>query len=238
MLDVSKLSLFLIAAVVLLLATGPSNLYIVARSIDRGRKAGLVSALGVQVGTLFHVTAAALGLSALLATSALPFAVVKYLGAAHLIYLGLRKLFTREQIQADQMIGSRKLGRIFSDGVIVNVLNPKVALFFLAFFPQFVNPSTGSVTIQILILGCILFGLGLVNDVLYVLLAGTLGQWLKSNLRFLQAVFTLDLESRRLYQAQIIIRHRVRIAIKVSRLYNTPHQSILQQIVTDQIVRR
>jgi threonine/homoserine/homoserine lactone efflux protein len=187
MLELSKLSLFLIATVVLVLTPGPNVLYIVARSIDQGRKAGLVSALGVEVGTLFHITAAALGVSALLATSAIAFTVVKYLGAAYLIYLGLRKLFTREQVQPDESIGPRKFGRVFSQGVIVNVLNPKVALFFLAFFPQFVNPSTGSATMQILILGCIFFGLALINDVLYALLAGTLGQWLKGNIRFLQA---------------------------------------------------
>jgi threonine/homoserine/homoserine lactone efflux protein len=186
MLELSKLSLFLIATVVLVLTPGPNVLYIVARSIDQGRKAGLVSALGVEVGTLFHITAAALGVSALLATSAIAFTVVKYLGAAYLIYLGLRKLFTREQAQPDESIGPRKLERVFFQGVMVNVLNPKVALFFLAFFPQFVNPSTGSVTMQILILGCIFFGLALINDVLYALLAGTLGQWLKGNIRFLQ----------------------------------------------------
>jgi threonine/homoserine/homoserine lactone efflux protein len=186
MIELSQLSLFLIATVVLVLTPGPAVLYIVARSIDQGRKAGLVSALGVEVGTLFHIMAAALGVSALLATSAITFMSVKYLGATYLIYLGVRKILSREEIQSDESIVPMKLGRVFGQGLIVQVLNPKVALFFLAFLPQFVTPSTGSATIQIFTLGCIFFVLALANDVLYALLAGTLGKWLKGDIRFLR----------------------------------------------------
>jgi threonine/homoserine/homoserine lactone efflux protein len=188
MIELSQLYLFLIATLVLVLTPGPAVLYIVARSIDQGRKAGLVSALGVEVGTLFHIIAAALGVSALLATSALAFMSLKYLGAAYLIYLGARKILAREEIQTEESIAQMNLGRVFGQGMIVQVLNPKVALFFLAFLPQFVTPSTGSATMQIFILGGIFFGLALANDMLYALLAGTLGQWLKGNIRFLRGL--------------------------------------------------
>ncbi len=135
----SSLGLFMIAALVLLLTPGPAVLYIVTRSIDQGRRAGLVSVLGVHVGTLAHIFAAAAGLSALLAASATAFGVVKYLGAAYLIYVGVRRLLDRTRMIAATPGEPKRLRRAFLDGVIINVLNPKTALFFLAFLPQFVN---------------------------------------------------------------------------------------------------
>lgn len=162
-------------------------LYIVTRSIDQGRTAGIVSVLGVQVGTLLHVVAAALGASALLASSALAFTIVKYLGAAYLLYLGARKLLGHDQSQGLQMNGPRSLGRHFSQGVIVNLLNPKTALFFFAFLPQFVDPSKGAVGAQILFLGAIFVALGTCTDGLYAVLAGTMGHWLRGNIRFVRA---------------------------------------------------
>ncbi|HEX7787633.1 MAG TPA: LysE family translocator, partial [Methylomirabilota bacterium] len=134
----SSLGLFVLAALVLLLTPGPAVLYIVTRSIDQGRRAGLVSVAGVHVGTLAHILAAAVGLSALLAASATAFSVVKYLGAAYLIYIGVRRLLDRRPPAAVGAGAPRRLRRAFVDGVIVNVLNPKTALFFLAFLPQFV----------------------------------------------------------------------------------------------------
>jgi threonine/homoserine/homoserine lactone efflux protein len=180
------LALFLIAALALLITPGPAVLYIVTRSIDQGRKAGIVSVLGVGVGTLFHVAAAALGVSALLVSSALAFSVVKYLGAAYLIYLGVRKLLERAEPQRQEATGQRNLARIFSQGVLVNLLNPKTALFFFAFLPQFVDVSRGAVAAQILFLGCVLVVLGVLSDGSYALLAGTFGRWLKGNARFLR----------------------------------------------------
>src|SRR5690349_2801111 len=126
----SSLGLFAVAALVLLLTPGPAVLYIVTRSIDQGRRAGLVSMLGVHAGTLVHVAAAAAGVSALLAASATAFSVVKYLGAAYLIYLGARRLWNRAPALAAADAKPRQLRRAFVDGVIVNVLNPKTALFF------------------------------------------------------------------------------------------------------------
>jgi threonine/homoserine/homoserine lactone efflux protein len=187
MLDWPNLALFFVAALVLLLMPGPAVLYIVARSVDQGRLAGLVSALGVNVGTLFHVAAAALGLSAVLVTSALAFQVVKYLGAAYLIYLGVRKIFF-ERDQPDTSISheGQPLSRIFTQGVIVNVLNPKTALFFFAFLPQFVNPERGAVALQFLLLGVMFVGMAICSDSLYALLAGTVGGWLKGKPGFLR----------------------------------------------------
>jgi threonine/homoserine/homoserine lactone efflux protein len=183
----SLLGLFVVAALVLLLTPGPAVLYIVTRSVEQGRVAGLVSALGVQAGTLVHVAAAALGLSALLVSSALAFNVVKYLGALYLIYLGARKLLGWDQAAEGRVLAPHTLRRLFSQGIIVNVLNPKAALFFLAFLPQFVDVSKGAVGFQILVLGLIFMTLGVVSDGLYALAAGTAGAWLKREARLLRA---------------------------------------------------
>lgn len=187
MLTLSTLTLFILAALALLITPGPAVLYVVARSIDQGRLAGVVSMLGIHVGTLFHVAAAALGLSALLMSSALAFGVVKYLGAAYLIYLGVRKLLAREETSQPEVVERRKLAHVFYQGVVVNLLNPKTALFFFAFLPQFVEPAKGAVAGQILLLGFIFVVLGICSDGLYALLAGTIGRWFKGNMRFLRA---------------------------------------------------
>jgi threonine/homoserine/homoserine lactone efflux protein len=166
---------------VLLLTPGPAVLYIVTRSLDQGRRAGFVSVLGVHAGTLVHVAAAAAGLSAVLAASATAFSVVKYLGAAYLIYLGVRQLASR--VDAPAAVGlaaAPQLSRAFVDGVVVNVLNPKTALFFLAFLPQFATVSRGAVPAQILWLGLVFCALGLVTDGIYALTAGTAAHWLRA----------------------------------------------------------
>jgi threonine/homoserine/homoserine lactone efflux protein len=181
-----NLSLFITASLALLLTPGPAVLYIVARSVDQGRKAGLVSVLGIEVGTLFHIAAAALGLSALLMSSALLFDIVKYLGAAYLIYLGIRKLMSKDEMAEIGVDKQQKLSQIFRQGVIVNVLNPKTALFFFAFLPQFVDPARGSVPLQMIMLGTIFVLLASTTDGLYALLAGTFGGWLKGNRRFMR----------------------------------------------------
>jgi threonine/homoserine/homoserine lactone efflux protein len=185
--DASLLGLFVVAALVLLLTPGPAVLYIVARSVEQGRLAGLVSALGVHVGTLVHVAAAALGVSALLVSSALAFDIVKYLGALYLVYLGVRKLVGWDQAARAGAIAPHSLRRLFAQGVVVNVLNPKTALFFLAFLPQFVDVSKGAVGVQILILGLIFVVLGVVSDGLYAVAAGTAGAWVRRDGRLLRA---------------------------------------------------
>jgi threonine/homoserine/homoserine lactone efflux protein len=137
----SLLLLFVSAALVLLAIPGPAVLYVTSRSIGQGRSAGFISALGIGVGTLVHAAAAAAGLSALLMSSAMAFSVVKYLGAAYLIYLGIQKLRREESLEPTQEAPRSKLSRVFGQGIIVNILNPKTALFFFAFLPQFVEAS-------------------------------------------------------------------------------------------------
>jgi len=181
----SGLGLFVVAAFLLLITPGPAVLYIVTRSMDQGRRAGLVSVAGVHAGTLVHIGAAAAGLSAVLTASALAFSVVKYLGAAYLVYLGVRRLLDRSVATAPADVPAVRLRRAFVDGFVVNLLNPKTALFFLAFLPQFVDVERGHVGGQILMLGLIFVGLGLVTDGLYALGAGSAARWLRASPRFL-----------------------------------------------------
>lgn len=186
MFSLPSLSIFLLAALILLLTPGPAVLYIVARSLDQGRLAGFVSVLSIEVGNFVHVLAATLGLSAILVSSALAFSIVKYLGAAYLIYLGVRRILAREPTHQKTNFQRLSLGRIFRQGVLVAILNPKTALFFFAFLPQFVDPSKSSFTVQLLTLGCLFVLMAIVTDSLYALLAGTLGQWLKGTRSFLR----------------------------------------------------
>jgi threonine/homoserine/homoserine lactone efflux protein len=187
MLHLPNLPVFLLAALILLLTPGPAVLYIIARSMDQGRLAGLVSVLSIETGNSVHVLAATLGLSALLLSSALAFSIVKYMGAAYLVYLGIRRLLRRDQAQDITVLQKQSLQRIFSQGVLVAALNPRTALFFLAFLPQFVDPSAGSVTLQLLTLGGIFVMMAIVSDGTYALLASTAGGWLKRNQSFLRA---------------------------------------------------
>jgi threonine/homoserine/homoserine lactone efflux protein len=183
----STISLFIAATSILVLMPGPNTLYIIARGIQQGRRAGIISSIGVQVGTLIHIAAAAFGLSALLLSSALAFNTVKYAGAAYLIYLGVKALLTKEQIGPTREIQKASLGRVFYQGVVVNLLNPKTALFFFAFLPQFIDATRGRVAMQIVLLGTILVFLGTLSDSVYALAAGSVGAWLRGNLRFLRA---------------------------------------------------
>jgi threonine/homoserine/homoserine lactone efflux protein len=170
--------LFGLAALALLLIPGPSVLFVVFQSAEQGRRVGLASVAGIHLGTLVHVAAASAGLSALIVASSLAFSVVKYAGAAYLIYLGIRKLLDRDaEIQVERE--REPLRRAVVRGMVVNVLNPKTALFFLAFLPQFVVPDRGGVWSQALILGFVFVGLGLITDSLYALAAGTVGGVLK-----------------------------------------------------------
>jgi threonine/homoserine/homoserine lactone efflux protein len=183
----STLFLFALAALALLLTPGPAVLYIVARSLSQGRWAGIVSGLGIALANLAHVAAAALGVSALLLSSALAFSALKYLGAAYLIYLGLRKLFARAAQNEAAQFQPQPLRQIFSQGFFVNLLNPKPALFFLAFLPQFIDAGRGSAVAQTLALGLVFILLAIVTDSLYALLAGSARQWLAGSRSFLRA---------------------------------------------------
>jgi threonine/homoserine/homoserine lactone efflux protein len=180
-----RLGLFMLAAFVLVTVPGPDVLYITARGIDQGRLAGLVSAASAALGGLVLTVAAALGLSAVLESSAIAFAVVKYLGAGYLILLGLHRLFTKkEELVTPGGAVRTSLRRIFAQGFVIAVLNPKTALFFVAFLPQFVAPDHGSIRLQLLMLGTILVAIGLCTDTCYALLSGTFGNWLLRRKRF------------------------------------------------------
>ena len=183
--DTATLLVFAAAALALIVVPGPAVLYIVAQSIDRGRLAGFVSALGIAVGGLVHVTAAAIGLSSLLVSSATAVAAVKYAGAAYLIGLGLYTLFVRKEEPAAAMPRERRLRRRFGQGVVVNVLNPKTALFFFAFLPQFVDPDKGSAALQIGILGLLFVALAVLSDSVWALVAGSASERLRGSRRFL-----------------------------------------------------
>ena len=178
------LVLFALASAALIAVPGPAVLYIVTRSIHQGRRAGVAGALGIEVGALVHVAAAAVGLSALLASSAVAFSVVKYVGAAYLIGIGLWTLL-RRGADTDVRLGrDRGLRRVFAEGVVVNVLNPKVALFFLAFLPQFVDPNGVHAALQIGVLGLVFVAIALVLDLGWALAAGTAGGVLRRSRLF------------------------------------------------------
>jgi threonine/homoserine/homoserine lactone efflux protein len=179
----SSLVLFMTGAMLLLLVPGPAVLYITSRSIGLGRAAGLVSAMGIAVGTLVHVAAATLGLSALLVSSASAFHLVKYAGAAYLIYLGIRTLRRGDATVVDPSRERLSLGRVFGQGVLVNLLNPKTALFFLAFLPQFVDPARGRATLQILELGVLFAVMGWMSDSVWALVSGTFAEHIRGNMR-------------------------------------------------------
>ncbi len=183
----SSLLLFVTGAAILLVIPGPAVTYVVSRSIGHGRAAGLVSVMGIVTGTLCHVVAAALGISALLASSAVAFQFVKYVGAAYLIYLGIKTLQRNDEQFAEADTAETKLIRLYGQGLLVNLLNPKTALFFLAFLPQFVDPARGHVTLQILQLGVLFALMGWCSDSVYAVIAGIVAGRIRGSLRLRRA---------------------------------------------------
>jgi threonine/homoserine/homoserine lactone efflux protein len=183
--DSATLWVFALTAMALLIVPGPVVLYVVVQGAEQGRRVALASVAGVHLGTLVHVAAATIGLSALIVASALAFNVVKYAGAAYLIYLGIRKLLARDE-REEVARGRESLRRAFMRGTVVNVLNPKTALFFLALLPQFVDPDRGGVWSQALVLGLVFVALGLVSDSLYAIAAGAVGDLLRRRRRALR----------------------------------------------------
>jgi threonine/homoserine/homoserine lactone efflux protein len=181
--DISTLALFCVATLGLLVVPGPAVLYIVTRSVSQGRAAGMISVLGVHAGSVVHVAAAALGVSALLAASATAFTVVKYVGVAYLVWLGVRKLVRRSEGEQAIELRVQSKQRLFWEGFVVNVLNPKTAIFFLAFLPQFVNPDAGPVGPQMLLLGLLWIVLGMASDGTYAMLASALADRVRRSAR-------------------------------------------------------
>ena len=182
-----ELALFMTAAIVLLVIPGPAVLYIVTRSAEQGRKSGLASCCGIATGGLVHVVTAACGLSALLVSSATAYSAVKYIGAAYLIYLGVRKFReTAPDIGGSKRVQPASLRRIYAQGVVVQIFNPKSAIFFFAFLPQFVDPARGPATLQFLALGLLFTVMGLTSDSLWAVAAGSAAGWLRRNRFFLR----------------------------------------------------
>ena len=179
MLAYSELLLFVIAALVLLITPGPAVFFIVAKSVQQGSWAGIVSATGVVTGGFIHVLAGTVGLSALVLSSPIAFATVKYLGALYLVYLGFRAILGKDQSgDPNLQLERSQLGRVYRDGLVVNLLNPKTILFFIAFLPQFVDSAGANPGIQFLLLGTIMVSMGLVTDSIYAVAADRASRWL------------------------------------------------------------
>ena len=179
--DPSTLLLFAVASLALLAIPGPAVIYVVTRSLDQGRAAGIVSVLGVETSTFAYAVGAAVGVSALIASSAAAFSAVKYAGAAYLIYLGVRSLLEREPPRPEAVPSARS--GLYLKGVFVQLLNPKIAIFFVAFLPQFVHSSRGQIALQILVLGTLFTLLAVLSDGAYVVLAGAVGGWIRTGQR-------------------------------------------------------
>lgn len=179
--SLSTYAVFVATCLALLAIPGPAVLYIVSRSIDQGRTAGLLSALGVTTGTLVHVTAAAVGLSSLVLASTVAFDAVRYAGAAYLVVLGVRRLLARHSEALVEARAPRTPRKVYTQGVVVNLLNPKTIVFVFAFIPQFVDVKAGHVGVQLVLLGLTLAGLGLVSDGLYAIVAGTIADRLRGS---------------------------------------------------------
>jgi threonine/homoserine/homoserine lactone efflux protein len=184
--DSQTIWLFCLAATALIVIPGPAVLYIVAQSVGHGRRAGLVSASGVASGGLVHVLGASVGLSGLLLSSATLFSIVKFAGAGYLVYLGIRRLLGREPSALVTPEEGRSRRELYRDGVVVNILNPKTALFFYAFLPQFLDPDRGSVALQALVLGSLFVVIALVSDSLWALASGSAAGWLRERPVMLQ----------------------------------------------------
>ena len=176
--------LFLTAATILAITPGPGIFYVLARTLAGGRREGVLSSLGTFVGGLVHVAAAALGISVILATSAVAFSIVKYAGAAYLIYIGLNMIRSRNVNPDDEALTAGPRPNAFAQGIITEVLNPKTALFFLSFIPQFVNAANGNVFGQFLLLGSISVILNTSADLIVAFFAGPIGARLRNSARF------------------------------------------------------
>ncbi len=180
MIEPAQLALFIGASWILIITPGPDMIYVITRGIAQGPKAGIVSAIGVIIGIFIHTTFAAFGLAIILSTSAIAFSIVKVLGAGYLIYLGIKSFREKNAFQFSRNKPFKKLRTLMAQGILSNVLNPKVALFFLAFLPQFVTSENGPVAVQMIILGLLFAGFGLVFLVTIGYFAGAIGHWLST----------------------------------------------------------
>ncbi len=184
MFDTTQIIMFFSASVILAVTPGPDILYVLTRGITQGRKAALFAALGFNIGVIAHTLFAVVGLSAILRTSALAYQCVKYAGAAYLIYIGIQTWRSRKQVSVEGKTDITSPKAIFKQTIIANILNPKVALFFLAFLPQFVNAQNGSPEIQMIVLGALFMAAGFSVFSMVALFSGHIGDKLRRNPRF------------------------------------------------------
>jgi threonine/homoserine/homoserine lactone efflux protein len=187
MISLDNFLLFAFASLVLNITPGNDMLYVATRSASQGVKAGIISALGIAGGCFVHLLAAVIGLSAIIANSAIAFNIIKYIGAAYLVYLGIRSLMSKQnKFNLNDKIEKKSLSKLFWQGVFTNVLNPKVALFFLAFLPQFIQPEKGNTALQILLLGLWFNFSGTIVNIIVALFFGKLGNWLADKQAFIK----------------------------------------------------
>ncbi len=178
MIEPAKFALFIAVSWALILSPGPDMIYVITRGMAHGRRAGVLSAVGVVCGILAHTTAAALGLTLILQTSAFAFLFVKFVGAAYLLYLGIKSWRDRGTFHLQTTASMANSSTLFWQGVLSNVLNPKIAIFFLAFLPQFVDQGSAQITLQMVVLGLTFAGFGLCFLLVVGYSSGTIGRWL------------------------------------------------------------
>lgn len=181
MFDFHNIALFMLASVTLNLTPGPDMMYVITRSVGEGKKAGIVSALGISTGTFFHILAVAFGLSAFLLAVPTAYDIIRYIGACYLVYLGFKVLLRKNQIAAEDDHNGTGLRSVYLQGMLTNIFNPKVALFFLAFLPQFVEQS-GNIPLQVITLGIMFNISGTIVNIIVALTASRLGRLLKNKL--------------------------------------------------------
>ncbi|HEX9152373.1 MAG TPA: LysE family translocator [Flavobacterium sp.] len=187
MISLNDFLLFAIASLMLNITPGNDMLYVATRSTSQGIKAGIISSLGIAGGCIVHLLAAVIGLSAIIASSAVAFNIVKYIGAAYLIYLGIKAFLSKQnKFSISDKVEKKSLSKLFWQGVLTNILNPKVALFFLAFLPQFIHPEKGNTALQILLLGLWFNFSGTIVNIFVAILFGKLGNWLADKQGFIK----------------------------------------------------
>ena len=188
MIDTSNFTLFVITSIAVILMPGPAMLFVISNGLTKSSKASIAAALGTTTGVSFHIICAAFGLAVILKTSAVAFAVVKFAGAAYLIYLAIKTLLSKEQIVNDNNEIEKAGNSIFWRGIFINILNPKLPIFFLAFLPQFIDPNLLSATSQTLILGSIFMAMTITIFIGYGLCASTLRQKVLNSPKILKAI--------------------------------------------------
>lgn len=188
MIDTSNFTLFIVTSIAVILMPGPAMLFVISNGLTKGPKASIAAAIGTTTGVSFHLFCAAFGLAVILKTSAIAFAVVKFVGATYLIYLAIKTVLSKEQIVNHLNVGEKSRNSIFWQGIFINILNPKLSIFFLAFLPQFIGSNLASSTSQTLVLGTIFMAMTIILFIFYGLFASLLRQKVLNSPKILNAI--------------------------------------------------